>query len=223
MAKLYIIATPLGNLGDITIRALETLKKVDAILCEDTRRTSKILSAYQINKSLISYHHHSKENKIDQVLSILESGKDLALVSDAGTPGISDPGGLLIERVLKKFKGLVDIIPIPGPSALITTASVSGFPIDKFYFLGFPPTKRKRSKFFEEVASSKYPVILYESPHRIIKTMREILKYVGEEKEAMVGRELTKKFETIYRGTVKDILDDLEKSTPKGEFVIILK
>ncbi len=222
MGNLYIIATPLGNLGDITLRALETLKKVDTILCEDTRRTSKMLSAYEISKPLLSYHHHSKESKIDKILSLLEEGRDLALVSDAGTPGISDPGGILIKSIIDKFDDAVDIIPIPGPSAVTAAASISGFPVDRFLFLGFPPSKNKRNKFFEEVALSHYPVIIYESPHRIVKTMRDLVEH-GADREAMVGRELTKKFETIYRGTVKSILDEFEKRTPKGEFVIIVK
>ncbi len=222
MGNLYIIATPLGNLGDITLRALETLKKVDTILCEDTRRTSNMLSAYEISKPLLSYHHHSKEGKIDRILSILEEGRDLALVSDAGTPGISDPGGILIKSIIDKFDDAVDIIPIPGPSAVTAAASISGFPVDRFLFLGFPPSKNKRNKFFEEVTLSRYPVIIYESPHRIMKTMRDLAEY-GPDREVMIGRELTKKFETVYRGTVKSILDEFKKKTPKGEFVIIVK
>jgi len=222
MGNLYVIATPLGNLGDITIRALETLKRVDTILCEDTRRTSNMLSAYEISKPLLSYHHHSKESKVEQIMSLLEEGKDLAMVSDAGTPGIADPGGFLIEAIRNRFGSAVGIIPIPGPSALTAVASVSGFPVDRFLFLGFPPAKNKRARFFDEVASSGYPVILYESPHRIMKTMRDLANRDGE-REAMVGREMTKKFETIYRGSVASILEELGKKKPKGEFVIILR
>ncbi len=221
MGKLYVIATPLGNLGDITVRAIDILKGVDTILCEDTRRTSKILAAYEISKPLLSYHHHSNALKIERIIELLEKGKELAMVSDAGTPGISDPGGLLVEKVADRFGSSVEIIPIPGPSALIAAASVSGFPVDKFLFLGFPPAKKKRKRFFEEATSSEYSVIIYESPHRVIRTLEEISEY-GTERKAMVARELTKKFETIYRGTVGSILEELKKSAPKGEFVIIL-
>lgn len=222
MGDFYVIATPLGNLGDVTLRALETLKRVDTILCEDTRRTSKMLSVFEINKPLLSYHYHSKEGRIEQIISLLEEGKDLAMVSDAGTPGIADPGGSLIEVIRDRFGSAVGIIPIPGPSALTAAASVSGFPIDRFLFLGFPPSKNKRARFFDEVASSKYPVILYESPHRILKTMRDLADRDGE-RGVMVGREMTKKFETIYLGTVASVLEELNKKSPKGEFVIILR
>lgn len=222
MGDFYVIATPLGNLGDVTLRALETLKRVDTILCEDTRRTSKMLSVFKINKPLLSYHHHSKEGRIEQIISLLEEGKDLAMVSDAGTPGIADPGGSLIEVIRDRFGSAVGIIPIPGPSALTAAASVSGFPIDRFLFLGFPPSKNKRARFFDEVASSKYPVILYESPHRILKTMRDLADRDGE-RRVMVGKEMTKKFETIYFGTVASVLEELNKKSPKGEFVIILR
>ncbi len=222
MGNLYVIATPLGNLGDMTARGIETLGKVDVILCEDTRRTSNMIAAYGIKKSLLSFHHHSKEGKVDRIMSLLEEGKNLAMVSDAGTPGISDPGGALIEAVVAKFGDAVGIVPIPGPSALTAAASVSGFPAEKFLFLGFPPSKNKRKRFFDEVAASEHMVIIYESPHRIMRTMRDLVERDGG-REAMVGRELTKKFETIYRGTVNTILEELEKRSPKGEFVIVLR
>ncbi|MDP2967180.1 MAG: 16S rRNA (cytidine(1402)-2'-O)-methyltransferase [bacterium] len=223
---LYIVATPIGNLKDISLRALEVLKEVDLILCEDTRTTKKLLDHYQIKTSTLSYYQHSKIQKIEYILQLLKEGKNLALVSDAGTPGISDPGNKLVQEVIKPLSDQVEIVPIPGPSAVAAAASISGFPMDKFLFLGFPPTKKKRKKFFEEVINSKYPVILYESPYRILKTLNE-LKMVNDKLSVVVCRELTKKFETIYRGTINQIiekiLEDKIGDKIKGEFVIIVK
>lgn len=222
MGVLYVIATPLGNLKDITFRSVETLNAVDFILCEDTRRALKLLSFYNIKKPLISYHQHSKIEKINKILSLIEDGKEIALITDAGTPAISDPGGFLIESIVKRFGDDAEIVPIPGPSALTAMASISGFPVDKFLFLGFPPTKKRRSQFFNEIASSQYPVILYESMHRILKTMDDLIK-INPKREVVVGRELTKKFETIYRGEVADVLDKIKKEPIKGEFTIIIR
>jgi len=153
MASFYILATPIGNLKDITSRALEVLKGADLILAEDTKRTQKLLNHFNIKTKTLSYHQHSKLKKINYILELLKKGKNLVLVSDAGTPGISDPGNRLVKEVTESLSDQVKIIPIPGPSALITAASISGFPMDKFLFLGFPPTKRKRKKFFEEVTT----------------------------------------------------------------------
>lgn len=214
MSKLYIVATPIGNLKDITLRALRVLENVDLILCEDTRRSKKLLNHYNIETPVESYHQHSKISKINKIINLLEQGKNLALVSDSGTPGISDPGNKLIEEI----KNIAEIIPIPGPNAVATIASISGFPMDKFIFLGFPPHKKGRNKFFKEVAEHKYSVIIYESPHRIIKTLNEL-----KDLDIVVGRELTKKFETVYRGNVKEIIKRLEKEKPKGEFVIAIR
>jgi len=220
MSNLFIIATPIGNLQDFSFRALETLKEVDLILCEDTRVTKKLLDHYKIEKPVLSYHQHSKLQKINYILELLNSGKNLALVSDAGTPGISDPGNLLIKEVVEKLREKVKIIPVPGPSAVTTAASISGFPMDKFLFLGFPPKKRKRQKFFKEVIESKYPVIFYESPYRILKSLND-LKILNPELEIFVARELTKKFETIYRGKIEEVLQKIEKDKVLGEFVVI--
>jgi len=214
MSKLYIVATPIGNLKDITLRALHVLENVDLILCEDTRVTKKLLNHYNINTPVESYHQHSKISKVNKIINLLEQGKNLALVSDSGTPGISDPGNKLIEEI----KDIAEIIPVPGPNAVATIASISGLPMDKFVFLGFPPHKKGRNKFFKEVAEYKYSVIIYESPHRIIKTLNELKDF-----DIVVGRELTKKFETIYRGKIKDIISRLEKEKPKGEFVIVIR
>jgi 16S rRNA (cytidine1402-2'-O)-methyltransferase len=220
MGMLYIVATPIGNLGDITIRALEILKQVDLILCEDTRVTKKLLAHYNIEKPLLSYHQHSKENKMQEIFDLLSQGKNLALVTDAGTPGVSDPGNELVAFLLGK-KPDMHIIPIPGPSALLVLASVAGIPMDKFVFLGYPPHKKGRKKFFEEVAQSVHPVIFYESPFRILKSLEE-LHVLNPAVLAVVGRELTKKFETVYRGTTQEILVQLKKEKPRGEFAIVV-
>ena len=219
MPKLYIVATPIGNLKDITLRALHTLEEADLILCEDTRVTKRLLEHYNIETPVESYHQHSKLKKINKIIDLLKQGKNLALVSDSGTPGISDPGNKLINH-LSLIIDKLEIIPIPGPSALTAIASISGFPMDKFIFLGFPPHKTKRKKFFQEVADAKYPVILYESPYRILKTLRELNN--SGNFDIVVGRELTKMFETIYRGEIKDVINQLEKSIIKGEFVIVI-
>ncbi|MDD4990235.1 MAG: 16S rRNA (cytidine(1402)-2'-O)-methyltransferase [Candidatus Pacebacteria bacterium] len=226
MSILYVVATPIGNLSDISQRALDTLKLVDYILCEDTRVSQKMLTRFGIKKPLISYHQHSKISKINEILEMIKSGKNLALISDAGTPGISDPGGKLVEEVIKLLNSQVGIVPIPGPSALTVIASVCGFPMDRFLFLGFPPAKKKRKQFFEEAVNSKYPVIFYESPYRILKTLGEIkvvLQQVqGDNLSVVVGRELTKKFETIYRGNIDEVIENIKNTSQKGEFVVVI-
>lgn len=234
MGTLYIVATPIGNLGDITLRALEVLQEVDIILCEDTRVTRKLLAHYKIEKPLLSYHQHSKEDKMQEVLNMLLQGKNLALVSDAGTPGISDPGNELIFFIVSstKTKQLSDfctkIVPIPGPSAATALASVAGIPMDKFVFLGYPPHKKGRRKFFEEVIQSTHPVILYESPYRMLRTLGDLesisLQNIATAKicSVIVGRELTKKFETVYRGTIQEMLLQFKQEKPRGEFVIVV-
>lgn len=222
MPKLYIVATPIGNLEDITLRALRTLEEVDLILCEDTRVTKKLLSYYNINTLVESYHQHSNIKKINYIIDLLKQGKNLALVSDSGTPGISDPGNKLVDKLINdELMGKIEIIPIPGASAITTIASIFGMPMDKFVFMGFPPHKTKRQKFFKEIAEQKYPVILYESPYRIIKTLKELKEF--EKFDIVVGRELTKKFETIYRGNVDEVINQLEKDKIKGEFTIAIK
>lgn len=225
MPIFYIVATPIGNLEDLSFRALKTLREVDLILCEDTRRTRKLLSHYKIRNRVLSYHQHSKLKKLEKILKFLKEGKNLALVSDAGTPGISDPGNELIKFLIKRIPDL-KVIPVPGPSAITAAASISGFPMDKFLFLGFPPTKKKRKKFFKEVANSKYPVIFFESPYRILKTLKQLQEVIeqcnNEEVELVVCRELTKKFEIIYRGNIEKVLEEIGPDKVKGEFVIIL-
>ncbi len=215
MSKLFVVATPIGNLEDISKRAIETLQRVDFILAEDTRRTQKLLNTFNIKTKVISYHQHSKLQKLDKILKLLKGGNDLALVTDAGTPGISDPGNKLVAKVAS----FVEVIPIPGPSAITAIASVAGMPMDRFLFLGFPPHKRKRKKFFEKIEKSEYPVIIYESCYRILKTLGEL----DPDFKIVVGRELTKKFERIYRGTVKEAIKEIQKDKIKGEFVMVIQ
>ena len=217
---LYIVATPIGNLSDITLRALETLKKADLVLCEDTRITSKLLFKYKIETPLDSYHHKSSENKVRKIIEKIKEGKTVAMVCDGGTPGISDPAGKLVERALKEVPR-AKITPIPGPCAAITAASICGFPMEKFVFMGFPPQKKKRKKFFEKLLSSDFPVIFYESPHRILKTMEEISEM--EEREVFILREATKLYEKTYRGSIKGVLKEIKKERIRGEFTVILK
>lgn len=222
MSEFFIIATPIGNLQDISFRALESLKRADFILCEDTRVSQKLLNHFGINKPTMSYHQHSKITKIESIIELLKKGKNIALISDAGTPGISDPGNKLIQEIILSLGEDVSIIPIPGPSALATIASVAGISMDRFLFLGFPPQKKGRNKFFKEIIDSKYPVIFYESPYRIIKTLKQIQE-LDDHVEAIVGRELTKKFETIYRGRIDKIIEKIEKDKIRGEFVVIIE
>ncbi len=225
MSTLYIVATPIGNLGDISQRALDTLREVDVILSEDTRETKKLLNRFQIATETISYHQHSRLTKVKKILNLLESGSNLALVSDAGTPGLSDPGNKLVAAVANNLADRVKIVPIPGPSALTTAVSIAGFPMDRFLFLGFPPQKKKRNKFFKQVIDSSHPVIFYESPHRILKTLKELADAIQTSNisaKICLGRELTKHFETIYRGVIGDVIKELEKEDIRGEFVLIL-
>jgi len=223
MGILYIVATPIGNLGDITLRALEVLKEVDLIVCEDTRQTIKLLNHYNISKPLVNYFQHSKLSKIEYIINELKQGKIVALVTDAGTPGISDPGGKLIKLITDHLP-LITIFPIPGPNAAIAALSVSGFPADKFIFMGFPPHKKGRNKFFEEVSQAKYTVVFYESTHRILKALEQLKNVLSPERQIVVCRELTKQFESIYRGIAEEILKILEsdKNNQKGEFVIVV-
>jgi 16S rRNA (cytidine1402-2'-O)-methyltransferase len=212
------VATPIGNMGDITLRALETLKNVDFILCEDTRVAKKLLDRYKISKSTISYHHHSDAKKVLEIKKMIIDGKNLALVTDAGTPGISDPGNLLIAELCKNNPP--EIVPIPGACAAIAALSVSGFPTDKFIFMGFPPHKNKRQKYFKEVAESEETVVFYESGHRIKKCLGDLKTFLPVKRQILVGREITKMFETFYRGTIDEIIQNMNDE--RGEFVVVI-
>jgi len=222
MSTLYVMATPIGNLEDITLRALRILKEVDFILCEDTRQTLKLLNRFEIKKHLISYHQHSNLQKMDDIVGLLREGKNLALVSDAGTPALSDPGGVLIERVVGELGDSVKIVPVPGASALTAIASVAGLPVDRFVFLGFLPHKKGKQALFNFIKESDRTVIFYESPHRIIKTLTFLEGILDDNRRIVVGRELTKKFETIYRGSVQEVLEKVQVDEVKGEFVVVI-
>jgi len=218
MGTLFVVATPIGNLEDITLRALRILKEVDLIACEDTRVTKKLLDHYQIDRPTISYHQHSQVGKIDFLVYKLKEGKNIALVSDAGTPGISDPGGLLVKAVSEQG---IKVETIPGPSALTAALSICGLATDNFIFLGFLPHKKGRETLIKEIVAAKKLVVFYESVHRIDKTLNQLYEF-GLNRPMVMGRELTKKFETIYRGTAKEILQQLDISQLKGEFVVIV-
>jgi len=237
---LYIAGTPIGNLEDISLRALRILGEVDFILCEDTRVTKKLLEHYKINTPTISYHQHSDMKKVGYILGLLKEGKSLALVSDAGTPGISDPGGKLVQAVIDEFGDDIKIEAVPGPSATTAALSISGIPTDKYIFMGFPPHKKGRQTFLEKIATSEFPVVIYESKHRIIKFLEEIEnlnKRIEKENEELekkerkrpvtsvvVCRELSKMHETVYRGDIKKIIEKIKnhKDDQKGEFVVII-
>lgn len=223
MGKLYITATPIGNLEDITLRALRILKGVDLVLCEDTRVTKKLLNHYDIKTPTLSYHQHSSDEKAKEIISHLKEGKNLALVTDAGTPGISDPGNELIEKVYVELGDSIEIIPLPGPSAVSAAASISGMPMSEFLFLGYPPKKKKRKKFFQRLAQSDVPVIFYESVHRVIKSLEELKDALSGDYQLVVARELTKQFESTYRGTIDEVIEKLKNDKVKGEFVIIIR
>ncbi len=252
MATLYIVGTPIGNLEDISMRALRILNEVDFILCEDTRVTKKLLSHYRVNTPTISYHQHSGVKKVDYILDLLDQKKDLALVADAGTPGISDPGGKLIQAAMEEFGDRIKIESVPGPSAVTAALSISGIPTDKFVFMGFLPHKKGRQTFLGKIIDSEFPVVVYESKYRIIKLLEELeilnkkikkrnkeidlekSRGISRKKEIekkkkpvtsiVVCRELSKMHETVYRGEIKYIKERIKenKDEQKGEFVVII-
>ena len=217
--KLYITATPIGNLGDLTFRAKEILETVDLIACEDTRHSKILLNHYDIKKPLLSFHGHSGQAKINKIIAHLKGGDDVALISDAGTPGISDPGYVLIQAALDDG---IEVIPIPGASAVITALCASGLPTDKFLYLGFLPVKKGRQTLFKKIAESDYTVVFYESPHRLEKTINQLKEYLKPNTKITIAKELTKIYETFFRGTISDIEKKLPPGKPKGEYVILI-
>lgn len=221
--KLSIVSTPIGNLGDITLRALEVLKNSDMILCEDTRHTAKLLSHFEIKKHLRSFHAHSTDNETAKILELVEEGKHLALVTDAGTPGISDPGTILISQVLEAY-GSEALEIIPGPSALTAGIARSGIPTHQFRFLGFAPAKKGRQTFFADIASNPDATVFYESSHKIEKTIAELVKVLDPERIIALCRELTKMHEETIRGTAEQVQETLASDANKlrGEHVIIV-
>lgn len=219
MAKLYIVPTPIGNLGDITYRAIEVLKNVAIILAEDTRVTKKLLHHYDISTPLRSYHQHNEHKIIDELVSKIQMGDQMAIVSDAGTPGISDPGFLLVRKC--KENG-IDIECLPGATALIPAIINSGIPSDRFYFEGFLPQKKGRKSRIETLLNFDKTVVLYESTHRILKLLKEV-KEVAPSRQISVSRELTKKFEENVQGTAQQLLLHFETNSTKGEFVVVIQ
>lgn len=245
MSTLYIVGTPIGNLEDISLRALRILGEVDFVLCEDTRVTSKLLEHYKIKTSTISCHQHSDEKKINEIIKLLADGKDLALVSDAGTPGISDPGGKLVQVAIEALGDEIKIESVPGASAVTAALSISGIPTDKFVFMGFPPHKKGRQTFIRKIIENEFPVVVYESKHRILKFLDEVkngLEEYNKEIEEVnkktpksklkkvyltsivVAREISKMHETTYRGEIDEIINRIKnnKDDQKGEFVVII-
>jgi 16S rRNA (cytidine1402-2'-O)-methyltransferase len=218
--SLFIIATPIGNLGDATFRAVETLKMLDALFCEDTRVTGKLLARYGITVKMESYREDSHERKLPRMLELLREGKNVGLVSDAGTPAIADPGFRMVRDVLAA-EPETKVIPIAGPSAVAAALSVSGMSADSFTFLGFPPHKKGRQSFFADAMAQPRTTVLYESTHRIGKALEQIAA-LDPGRQLVVCRELTKMFETIYRGTATQIQERLSKTSSKGEFVVVI-
>jgi 16S rRNA (cytidine1402-2'-O)-methyltransferase len=216
--KLYIVSTPIGNLKDITFRAIETFKEVDFILCEDTRTSGNLLNHLEIKKELISLNAYNEKNKIEFIVNRILSNQTAALISDAGTPLISDPGVRLVSACIEKE---IKIIPIPGVSALIAGLSMSGLPTDAFVFEGFLPQKKGRQSKLKELAEEKRTIVLYESTYRIEKLLKELNEFLPN-RFVVVCREITKKFEETWRGFPKDILETLETRTIKGEFVVVI-
>ena len=218
--KLYLVPTPIGNLKDITLRALETLKEADIIAAEDTRQTLKLLNHFEIKKSLISYHKFNEQNKSDKIIDLLMEGKNVALVSDAGTPGISDPGSVIVQRCIERK---IDFEVLPGATAITTALVYSGLDTTKFLFRGFLPRENKERKIItDELLQSQETLIFYESPHRLIDALTFLLDTFGDRKIA-VCRELTKIYEEIYRDTLKQALLYFTQNRPRGEFVLVLE
>lgn len=222
MGTLYVTATPIGNLKDISQRALNVLESGDGIVCEDTRKSRKLLSKYTIKKPLYSFHKHSGPKKIESIISKLKQGNNLAFLTNAGTPSVSDPGFRLIAAC---YQEKISVIPIPGPSAVTCALSICGFPAQKFLFLGFVPKKDKQRKsFFSQIKNTDFTVCFFETPHRILTALDELTAVLDNNKQrkVFVGREMTKKFESYYRGTLKEVTKKVKSDPIKGEYTIII-
>ena len=209
--KLYIIPTPVGNLGDMTIRAIETLKEVDLILAEDTRTSGVLLKHFDIHKPMLSHHMHNEHKSYPAVIDRVKAGENVALISDAGTPGISDPGFLLVRECL------------PGATALIPAIVVSGLPSDRFVFEGFLPEKKGRKTRMEALAEEERTIVFYESPYRLVKTLTQLMEFMGEDREASVSREISKLYEETLRGTLASLVSHFTVNEPRGELVVIIE
>lgn len=219
MSKLFVIPTPIGNLADTTLRSIEVLKSVDLILAEDTRTSSKLLKHYNIDTAVESFHMHNEHKKLDSIINRLKDDIEIALISDAGTPGISDPGFLLVRECINNE---VEVECLPGPTAFVPALVSSGLPCDRFSFEGFLPVKKGRTKRLKELSAETKTMVFYESPHRILKTLNDLSNYFDVESKISVSRELTKLYEETFRGTIKESVEHFEKNKPKGEFVIVL-
>lgn len=217
---IYLIPTPIGNLEDMTLRGIRLMKEVDLILAEDTRTSQKLLNHYEIKTSMQSFHMHNEHKKVAQVIQEVLRGKTIALISDAGTPGISDPGYLLVHEALKQG---VKVECLPGPTALIPALVQSGLPSDRFVFEGFLPPKKGRQGRLKQMAEESRTTVFYESPHKIIKTLGQMLPYFGPQRKLAVVRELSKKFESNFRGSLEEAVHFFEEHPPKGEFVIVVE
>jgi len=220
MEGLWLVPTPIGNLGDITLRAIEVLGASDLILAEDTRTTAKLLKYYDIDTPMRSFHMHNEHKSVPRIVSELTAGGCIALVSDAGSPGVSDPGFLLVRACLAAD---IHIEALPGATALIPALTLSGLPSDRFVFEGFLPPKKGRQKRLSALAEETRTIVLYESPHRIVKTLGQLTEHLGEDRGATASRELTKKFEETVRGSLKTLIDHFTQTPPKGEFVIVVE
>ena len=220
MSKLILIPTPIGNLDDLTLRAIECIKDVDLILCEDTRRSLKLLNHLQIKKPLKSFHKFNEHSKVEKVIIEIQSGIKVGLISDAGTPSISDPGYLIVKMCIDNN---IDIECLPGPTALIPALVISGLPSERFTFEGFLPVKKGRKTRLQELSLEKRTMIFYESPYKLYKTLEDFYEYFGPEREISISKELTKIFEYTQRGKIKDIIDSYKNKKLKGEFVIVVK
>ena len=214
---LYLVSTPIGNLSDITLRAIDILKNSEYILCEDTRVSKKLLNKFEIKTKLISNHKFNEVKNLSKIINLLKKDKIISIISDAGTPGISDPGFLLVRESLANQ---IEVFCLPGPTALIPALIQSGFPTDRFVFEGFLPQKKGRLSRIKSLAIEKRTIVIYESPHRIIKTLTQLLPHFGETRKVSVVRELTKKFETQFRGSINEAINYFSENKPKGEFVI---
>jgi len=219
MSKLFVIPTPIGNLADTTLRSIEVLKSVDLILAEDTRTSSKLLKHYNVDTAVESFHMHNEHKKLDSIINRLKDDIEIALISDAGTPGISDPGFLLVRECINNE---VEVECLPGPTAFVPALVSSGLPCDRFSFEGFLPVKKGRTKRLKELSAETKTLVFYESPHRILKTLNDLSNYFDVESQISVSRELTKLYEETFRGTIKESVEHFDKNKPKGEFVIVL-
>jgi 16S rRNA (cytidine1402-2'-O)-methyltransferase len=218
--KLYVVPTPIGNLKDMTFRAIDVLKEADLILAEDTRTSGKLFKHYDIDTPKRSYHKFNEHKIVDQLVDQMENGSIMALVSDAGTPAISDPGYLIVHKAIEKG---IPVETLPGATAFVPALVNSGFPSNTFVFLGFLPVKKGRKTFLESIKDENRTMIFYESPHKLIKTLKDFSLYFGPERQASVSREISKMFEETKRGKLEELLTYFEQKKPKGEFVIVVK